>query len=155
MSCQKPSQELFQEAINHCRWKTALHTVLPQIQVNTYKDMAFEEIFTEIYRLANNVKGIGLLVMYDLIAAILRYHNKHTPRVYIIGKGPIRAVQLLGLTTKTQTVCKNVNLNYVDIQEIVNAFDEKGYKFDDSLRSTTNGDILETYICCWQKTNLK
>jgi hypothetical protein len=152
MSCRTPSRELFQEAIDHCRWKTALQTVLPRIHVSTYTNKTFEEVFTDIHRLSKDIKGIGLLTIYDLTAAILRYHNKHIQRVYIIGDGPKRAVQLLGLTTKTQTLGKDIKLKYVEIQEILTAFDAKGYTLDQSLRSTTNGDILETYICNWQKT---
>jgi hypothetical protein len=156
MSCSTPHRELFQEAIDHCRWKTALQRVLPVIRTrvlaNTYCNKTFEEVFTSVYSLTKDVKGVGILTTYDISAAIMRYHKKDIDRVYIVGGGPQRAVKLLGLRTKMHILSKDIRLKYITIQDTLAAFDAKGYTLPEALRSTQNGDSLESHICNWQKT---
>ena len=36
------SINIFQEAINHCRWKKALHTILTKINIVNYENKTFE-----------------------------------------------------------------------------------------------------------------
>lgn len=147
------SNNIFQEAINHCRWKAVLYSVLKKINISEYNNNnTFEEIILQIYIICNNVKGIGLLTIYDITAAICRYYKINIDKVYIIGNGPKRAIKLLNIKTKIYKINDNIKLRYVDIYDIINAFDLNSYDLDINIRNNKNGDILETYICNWQKT---
>ena len=144
--------DLCDEAIAHCRWKGALMTVLESnIVLEKYSNKNFEEIFESIYNICKEVKGIGLLTMYDIVSAICRRFNVNIEYVYIIGGGPVRACKLLHLEPKRKKICKGVVLRYLEIKDIVTAFQENGYTMDDYLRTNTNGDDFESYICNWQK----
>jgi hypothetical protein len=145
---------IFQEAINHCRWKKTLHNLLKDIDISSYENKTFEEIICYIYDMCQCVKGIGLLTMYDITASICRYYNINIEKVYIIGNGPKRAVKLLNLETKTHIINNKIKLNYVCINDIIMAFNNNCYELDESLTNVKNGDIFETYICNWQKTQI-
>lgn len=145
------STNIFQEAINHCRWKKALHSVLKNINIVNYENNTFEEIIFKIYNICHNVKGVGMLTIYDITSAICRYYNINIDKVYIIGNGPKRAVKILNIKIKKHKI-NNINLNFVDIVDVINAFDINNYILDENIRNSKNGDILETYICNWQKT---
>jgi len=145
--------DIFQEAISHCRWKTILHNkVLPEINILQFENKTFNEIMCEIYGICYCIKGIGMLTMYDITAAICRYFKLSIDKVYIVGKGPKRAVKLLNLKTKIHKINDTIKMKYVELNDIILAFDMHGFVMDRSIRTTTNGDILETYICNWQKT---
>lgn len=142
---------MFQEAINHCRWKKALYSILQHIDVAKYEHQTFEEIMTDIYTICLTVRGIGLLTMYDITSAICRKHKIDINKVYIIGGGPKRAIQLLDIMPKIDKINNTIRLHYVDIKDIINAFDKKGFILDEYIRNCTNGDVFESYICNWQK----
>ena len=146
------SNNMFQEAINHCRWKKVLHSILEKINVSYYNNKTFEEIFLQIYIICNDVKGIGTLTIYDITAAICCFYKINIDKVYIIGNGPKRAVKLLNIKTKIYKINDNIKLRYLDIGDIIEAFDLNSYELDVNVRNNKNGDILETYICNWQKT---
>ena len=86
------STNIFQEAINHCRWKKALYSILKKINIIDYENKTFEEIIIEIYNICDNVKGVGMLTIYDIKSTICRYYKINIDKVYIIGNGPKRAV---------------------------------------------------------------
>lgn len=150
-TCNK-STNIFQEAIDHCRWKKVLHSVLKKINVSDYNNKTFEEIIFEVYNICKDVKGLGMLTIYDISSAICRFYKININKVYIIGNGPKRAVKLLNIKTKTHKINDNIKIKYVSISEIINAFDTNYYELDENIRNNKNGDILETYICNWQKT---
>jgi hypothetical protein len=89
------STNIFQEAIDHCRWKKALHSILNKINMVKYENKTFEQIMIEIYNICDNVKGVGMLTIYDITSAICRYYKINIDKVYIIGGGPKRAVKIL------------------------------------------------------------
>lgn len=147
------TNNMFQEAINHCRWKKVLHSVLKKINVSDFNNNnTFEEIFLQIYIICNDVKGIGTLTIYDISAAICRFYKINIDRVYIIGNGPKRAVKLLNIKTKIYKINDKIKLRYVNIGDIIEAFESNSYELDVNIKNNKNGDILETYICNWQKT---
>jgi hypothetical protein len=146
------STNIFQEAMDHCRWKTALQSVLSKINIIDYENKTFEEIMFKVYNICNNVKGVGMLTIYDITSAICRYYKINIDKVYIIGNGPKRAVKILRIKTKNHKINDKTNLKYIDIIDVINAFDINNYELDENIRNTKNGDILETYICNWQKT---
>ena len=146
------STNIFQEAINHCRWKKALHSILKKINIVNYENKTFEEILLEIYNICDNIEGVGMLSIYDITAAICRYNKINIDKVYIIGKGPKRAIKILNIKIKKYKISNKINLNFVDIIDIINAFDINNYELNEYFRNTKDGDILETYICNWQKT---
>jgi hypothetical protein len=145
-------ENIFEEAINHCRWKKSLYLVLKKINICNYENKTFEEILLEIYNISSNIKGVGMLSVYDITAAICRYYKINIDKVYIIGKGPKRAIKLLNIKLKKNKISNKINLNFVNIIDIINAFDNNNYELNEYFRNTNNGDILETYICNWQKT---
>ena len=150
-SCNE-STNIFQEAIDHCRWKKALHSILEKINIVYYENKTFEEIIFEIYNICNNVKVVGMLAIYDITSAICRYYNINIDKVYIIGNGPKRAVKLLNIKIKKHKINDKINLNFVDTMDVINAFDIFNYELNENIRNSKNGDIFETYICNWQKT---
>lgn len=151
-SCNKSTENIFEEAINHCRWKKSLQTIICRINMADYKNKTFEQILLEIDNICCGVKGVGKLSTYDITSAICRYHGINIDKVYIIGNGPKRAVKLLNIKVKKQKVNNKINLNYVEIIDVINAFDANNCGINENIRYTKNGDILETYICNWQKT---
>lgn len=146
------STNIFQEAINHCRWKKALDFVLKKINIDDYENKRFEEIIVQIYNICESVKGVGILSIYDITSAICRYYKININKVYIIGNGPKRAVKILNIKTKTHKINDNIRLKFVEPINVINAFDIKNYLLDENIRNTKNGDIMETYLCNWQKT---
>lgn len=145
-------ENIFEEAINHCRWKKSLYLVLKEINICNYENKTFEEILLEIYNICDNIEGVGMLSIYDITAAICRYNKINIDKVYIIGKGPKRAIKILNIKIKKHKISNKINLNFVDIIDIINAFDINNYELNEYFRNTKDGDILETYICNWQKT---
>ena len=143
--------DICDEAISHCRWKSILKGVLKNdMTLESYVNKGFEEIFESVYSTCNKVKGIGLLTMYDIVSAICRYYSININLVYIIGRGPVRAVKLLNLKTKTKKIGE-ILLKYVTIEDIIRAFQTNNYGMDEYIKVSINGDDFESYICNWQK----
>lgn len=143
---------LFEDAINHCRWKKVLYNLLPEINVSFYKDSKFEDIIIDIHRICNPHKGIGMLTIYDITSSICNIHNITIDKVYIIGNGPKRAIKLLNIKTKIHKINNQIRINYVEIEDIVRSFDENHLELENDIRHSKDGDIFETFICNWQKT---
>jgi len=144
--------EMYDEAISHCRWKKALHGILKNINILAYNNKTFEEIITEIHTICKNTDGIGMLATYDITSAICRHYKINIDKVYIVGKGPKRAITLLNVKTKTHKINDNIKIRYATVTDIITAFDSNSFELSDHVRNSTNGDILESYICNWQKT---
>ena len=109
--------------MDHCRWKRQLDTVLlrPELHDNILQDYSgksFEEILWIVYNICEKVKGVGMLTVYDIVAAICRFNNINIERVYIIGRGPVRAARLLNIKLKTHKIEK-IALKYIEISESV------------------------------------
>jgi hypothetical protein len=146
------STNIYQEAINHCRWKKVLYQILKDINIQDYKNKTFEEIICQIYDICYKVNGIGMLTIYDITSAICRYYKINIEKVYVIGNGPKRAIKLLNISTKIQNINNKIKINYVNISDVINAFDKNNYELNENIKNNKNGDILESYICNWQKT---
>jgi len=140
--------DMYNEAISHCRWKKALHGILKDINISDYNNKTFEEIITEIHNICKNTDGIGMLAIYDITSAICRHYKVNIDKVYIIGKGPKRAINLLNVKPKTH----NIKIRYATVTDIITAFDSNGFELSEHVRNSKNGDIFESYICNWQKT---
>ena len=156
----KMSKEyIFQEAVNHCRWKSALrNNVLKQNELqeqnlHRFACKSFEYILLTVYNICETVEGIGMLTIYDITSAICRYNKIIIDKIYIIGDGPKRAISLLNIKAKRQKI-GSVSLKYVEIAEILKAIKEKDYEINTRIINSNNGDDYETYICNWQK-NIK
>lgn len=149
-TCGEPAPYIFQEAVNHCRWKTVLKQQLPTIEaaLPTFRGETFEEVFRSIHARFQSVKGVGRLSTYDVTAAICRYHDIPIQRVYVIGNGPKRAATLLGLLTRPHFIAPGVRLNTLDIQDVNRALQSRGIRGPSNL---TDGDALESFLCNWQK----
>jgi phage regulator Rha-like protein len=145
------NDDIFNEAISHCRWKNILkNTVLNKINISEYKNKQFDDILIDIYNMCKNINGIGKLTIYDITSCICRYHKININKVYIIGSGPKRAIKLLNLKTKIDKI-DNITLDYIEIDDVKNAFEKNNLKLDDHIKNTNDGDIIESYICNWQK----
>ena len=78
---------LFYEAKSHCRHKLILDLFLKQLDLESFKNKSFEEIFLEIKKFKQEKvrKGsIGNLTIYDIASDITRYHGNIIEKVYII-----------------------------------------------------------------------
>ena len=124
----------------HCRHKTILKKFLNKIDIHKYKKTSFEDIFLDVKSLNDTRGSIGSLTIYDIASDIFRYHGNMIDKVYIVGGGPKRAIKLLGLKARTNAI---IGLKYVSIDDIVCKL---------KLDKTDDGDLLETFICNWQKT---
>ena len=153
-------KNIFQEAIDHCRWKKVLQndvlvkSELQEHNLDQFADKNFNEIFIIIYNICDKVEGIGLLTIYDISSAICRFNKINIDRIYIIGAGPKKAIRLLDVKAKSQKIDK-ITLKYVEISEILEAFQKKNYKINLQIKNSNNGDDFETYICNWQKISIK
>lgn len=146
------STNIFKEAIDHCRWKNILHSFLEnEINIHEFNNKSFEEILLQIHVKCDKIKGLGMLTIYDITSAICRNYNINIDYVYIIGKGPKRAIQILGIKPKTHKI-QNLVLKYVKIEDIHKAFAEKNHIIDSCIKDSKNGDDFESYICNWQKS---
>jgi hypothetical protein len=157
MSCSRSSKRyIFQEAIDHCRWKKVLRdnvlakTEFQEHNLQQFTSKSFNEILLFVYNICDKVEGIGMLTIYDITSAICRYNKINIERIYIIGKGPKRAIHLLDVKAKSQKI-ENITLKYVEIPEILKAFQEKNYEINLQIKNSNNGDDFESYICNWQK----
>lgn len=144
---------IFKDALNHCRWKKRLKTVLKDINISEYKNKTFKQIFCKIHKICSNYKQIGILTVYDLTSGLCNYYNINIKRVYIIGGGPQRAIKLLKLEDKVKkhNINKKIKLKYVNINDIIKAFNKNSYKLDKNIKNSKDGDEFESYICNWQK----
>jgi len=147
---------IFQEAIDHCRWKKVLRnnvlvkTEFQEHNLHQFTGKSFNEILLFVYNICDKVEGIGMLTIYDITSAICRYNKINIEKIYIIGKGPKRAIRLLDIKAKSQKREK-ITINYVEIPEILKAFQEKNYEINLQIKNSNNGDDFESYICNWQK----
>ena len=141
---------------DHCRWKGVLRNKvliqneLQEQNLHQFACKRVDEILLCVYNICDTVKGIGMLTIYDITSAICRYNKIIIDKIYIIGKGPKRAISLLNIKAKTQKIGR-ITLKYVEIPEILEAFNEKNYEMNSQIRNSNNGDDFETYICNWQK----
>lgn len=140
------SEELFQQAISHCRWKYAVKSLLPKIQLKQAPGTTFEQVFETIHKLTVPIQGLGLLATYDIASAVCRYNRIPIQRVYAIGEGPQKAIKYLGLKTSSQKI-GTVTLKYVTPQQVQSS----KIILPPHLKNTTDGDALETFLCNWQK----
>jgi hypothetical protein len=155
MSCSRSSKRyIFQEAIDHCRWKKVLRdnvlakTEFQEHNLEQFTSKSFNEILLFVYNICDKVEGIGMLTIYDITFAICRYNKINIEKIYIIGNGAKRAIRLLDVKAKSQKI---ENIKYVEIPEILKAFQEKNYEINLQIKNSNNGDDFESYICNWQK----
>lgn len=154
--CCSKKKDIFQEAISHCRWKRVLRNEvlnsdkLKKENLYKYAGNNFDQILLMVYNICHNVKGIGMLTVYDITSAICRYNNIIIDKIYIVGNGPKRAISLLEVVPKTKKIGR-INLKYVEIAEILNAFSTKKYDIDSQMIYNNNCDDFESYLCNWQK----
>jgi len=147
---------VFEEAFAHARWKKALREIMKRpefsdINLTQMGFSTFDEVIIFVYNHCKSVKGIGKLVAYDIAAAICKLNNIKIDKVYIIGNGPKRAVQLLGCKCSKHRVEKGLSLNYVSILDIrTSMFERFGIQLDFG-NDNDDADIYESYICNWQK----
>lgn len=146
------STNIFHEAYEHCRHKKKLVDSLKKINILDYKNKTFEEIIIEIYSIFEGVKHVGPLTKYDITSAICRYYNINIDKVYIIGGGPNKSIKLLNIKTQIHKINNKIKLKFVEINDVLKAFDTNQYELDETIRNTKNGDKVETYLCNWQKT---
>ena len=84
------SKHIFEEAIRHCRWKHVLcndvltHSKLQEDSLHEFLSMSFEEILLYVDDICNNVKGVGMLSVYDITSAICRYNKINIEKIYIV-----------------------------------------------------------------------
>ena len=153
-SCNR-STNIFQEAIDHCRWKKVLHSVLNKINIVDYENKIFEEIIFEIYNICDNIKGVGMLTIYDITSAICRYYTINIDKVYIIGHGPKRAVKFLNIKIKKHKINDKINLNFVDMIDVIDAFDINNYELDENIRNSKNIWVLKNRVIFSSKYTTK
>lgn len=142
----------FSEVMQHTRRGSIVTRFIQCMNISDY-NKTFEQIIINLIVNFDKINGLGRLTAYDISAAICKYYDIEITKVYIIGPGPRRAAKLLKLKLKSQKIFspeKNIILRYVDIKDVIKAFDENGYKFPSNLRNTTNGDLVESFICKWQ-----
>lgn len=146
-----PRITVFQEAIDHCRWKTILQRdVIPNILLPDFVGKTFQEILLAVWTICEPTKGVGMLTIYDLAAAIAKHHRTHIQHVYIIGGGPRRFVQLFGIKPSIEKI-GHLRMKYISIEQVKQAHIDHGHELETYLHACTDGDEYESYICNMQK----
>ena len=100
----------------------------------------FEEVFKSIETVFGPINGIGKLATYDTTAAICKRFSIPINKVYIVGSGPKRAVQLLNIPVHMD---ENIKLKYAKREDVLRVF---------GTQNMTNDD-LESNLCNWQKSH--
>ena len=138
------SHLIFHEAISHSRKKTELKELL----IREFQDLVpySGQSFDEIFKRVSDVCTLGPLHVYDITAAICRYHCISVDKIYIVGNGPKIAIRLLRLQTKSDA--KDKRLRYIDISDAIRALT----KHSIPVPCSNNGDEFESYLCKWQST---
>jgi len=93
-----------------------------------------------------------MLTIYDITSAICRYNKINIEKIYIIGKGPKRAIRLLDVKAKSQKI-ENITLKYVEIPEILKAFQEKKYEINLQIKIVIMEMILKVIFVIGKKIN--
>jgi hypothetical protein len=137
---------IFEEALGHSRRKTLLKGIIGQLKLNDYRNLTFQQIYSSLYQNYKQFGDIGLLTLYDLTSGICRHFDIPITQIFIIGKGPQRAAKILKLKCKKLTF-NGITLKYVDISDV-----KKVHQLPENLKNTTNGDLIESYLCKWQKS---
>jgi hypothetical protein len=147
---------IYHEVVEHCRWKKVLsrevlsHVSLQEENLHLFAGNTFEEILLIVKDICDKVEGIGRLSIYDITSAICRYNKINIDKVYIVGGGPKRAIELLKMTPKTQKI-EGFVLKYIEIRDLLLAFQEINHELPLEIVNSINGDDYESYICNWQK----
>ena len=121
----------FREAIHHVRWKKVIRPHLEKLfeNLNDFSRCAsFHEIFLKVAKVFGPVKGIGKLATYDTAAAISRHFGVAYDRVYIIGSGPRRAVEQLGVPVHRD---RDIRADYCRVEDVRRVFGEPWMTADD------------------------
>ena len=145
------TKEIFKEAIGHQRNKCKLYELLyncEELQIDNLHKYSgqFEDIYKLIHIIIDKIDGLGKLCIYDLTAAICRFHNINIDKIYLNGNGPQNAIKKLKIKPKKHTFY-GITIDYVEIEDVIRAFD----KFDENIKNSKNGDIWVSYLCKWQK----
>ena len=141
------------EALRHSRLPKVMRTLLNKIHLPIYKNNSFEEIIKDIIEATNMIPGLGELACYDITAAICKYHSINIDKV-CIHAGPKQAAKRLKLKVKS-FIINNTKIKYVEIDEIIKAFDTLKFTMDQTIRVSKNGDEFESYLCKWEKERNK
>ena len=92
-----------------------------------------------------------MLTIYDITAGICRYYHLKIDKVYIVGNGPKRGIQILKLQPKVQKIGK-IRLRYVNMGDLLVSLDNCKANVNQKIRKSMDGDAMESYLCNWQKT---
>jgi len=149
MSCNRRG-EIFEEAINHCRWKKNLKEVLGSIRLTEYKEKNFKEIFTHFYKVCQEIDGIGMLTVYDIASGICNHYNIPIDKIYIVGNGPKRAIKILDMKLK-EDIINGVKLKYTTIEDVHIAFKKKDDIVPKEIIESQDCNKYESFLCQWQK----
>ena len=107
-------KNIYSKAYLHCRSPNILTDLLESIIINLYKSFTFEQIIIEIDKICSDIKGIGILIIYDISCSICRYHNIGIKYIYLIGSGPLNAIKTMKKEhlIKIQII-KHLKLKYI------------------------------------------
>ena len=141
---------LFSEARNHSRKKKVIDKYLENIKLSDYKDDDFDKIYEKISNDCNGIYGLGQLSIYDITAAICRYYDIKIKKVFIIGNGPRNAIKKLGMKPNKYKINGKITLNYVNIRDVIVAFQKNKYTLPSWIKDTKDGDKVESFLCIWQ-----
>jgi hypothetical protein len=115
--------------------------MLDQTVRNQFRDQTFEQVFKNIWQRLRSVKGIGKLIIYDIVAAICNEQSIPITKVHIIGGGPKRAIELLNIPLQSYKIGQ-IKLYYVTVEPLCRIFE----------KDNQDGDWWESYLCKWQNT---
>ncbi len=136
--------EFFQEAVKHSRRGSTMKEFIASIQVESYRNKTFDEIFYSLWR--SRPSEVGKLGIYDLAAKIYKHFGGVIDLVYLVGTGPMDRIIKLGLKEKVKTrYVKRVGLPYILIQDVL---EKVGSTY---TGSRTDGDELESFLCVMHK----
>ena len=102
-----------------------------------------QEVFEKSAQAILNFNNSGL--------SILEISHRSKDFVAVMDEARSLAIELLGLEAKKKWI-NNIKVNYVEIQAVVKAFENKSFDIVNEIKLTKNGDLVESFLCKWQKT---
>ena len=151
--CGELKTQQFGEALAHTRNPKLLKKNIKNINLSDYKNNTFEEIYVDIYNKLTPIRGLGTLCIYDVVSEVCRYNNIAINKIVMAGNGPKNAIKLLGVKHKRYKINDKIKINYVDIIDVINAFNVLDYEGSiRTIRNSKDGDEWESFLCNWQKT---
>jgi hypothetical protein len=99
-------------------------------------------------------RGVGFLGCYDIAAGIMRHvKQERIERVYLVGKGPQRAIRKLQLNhwVEYERLNDSIKLPFIQLSIVARQLWRNRVSIPKSIILFRDGDAMESFLCNWSK----